>query len=324
MAADMVELIGTTSAAIAAEFVRARTRAGSPAMGMVMTLVVVVDEEHSVEAMGNARKATHEHPARVLGVVLGSARGPVSVDAQVGTGAGWGGEAAVIRLSGEVVKHADSVILPLLLPDSPVAIWWPHEPPADPAADPLGALARRRITDAAEVHRGKSTALQTQCASYVAGNTDLAWTRLTPWRALLAAALDQHPLKVVSATVTSERVSPSADLLAAWLRSRLKVEVRRKGSSGPGLTEVVLETREGPIRISRTDGRLATFTSPDRPDRPIALKRRKLPELLAEELRRLDEDDVYAATITSLSKHLGDQGSTARSAPATTTRTTKS
>ena len=61
-----------------------------------------------------------------------------------------------------------------------------------------------------------------------------------------------------------------------------------------------METREGPIRISRGDGRLATFTSPGRPDRPIALKRRKLPELLAEELRRLDEDDVYAATIRSL------------------------
>ena len=298
----MIELTDTNSSAIAAEMVRARMRAGSPAMGMVMTLIVVVDEASSDEAMSNARKATHEHPARVLGVVLGSPRGKSVVNAQVGTGAGWGGEAAIIRLSGEVVKHADSVVLPLLLPDSPVAIWWPHEPPADPAGDPLGALAKRRITDAAEVHRGKTKALDTQCASYVAGNTDLAWTRLTAWRALLAASLDQHPLKVTSASVTSERVSPSADLLAAWLRRRLKVEVTRHGSEGPGITEVVLETKQGPIRIARSDGRLATFTSPDRPDRPIALKRRKLPELLAEELRRLDEDDVYAATITSLAK----------------------
>lgn len=296
----MTELTDTDSAAIAAELVRARTRAGSPAMGMVMTLIVVVDEDSAGEAMTNARKATHEHPARVLGVVLGSRRGRPVVNAQVGTGAGWGGEAAIIRLAGEVVDHADSVVLPLLLPDSPVAIWWPHEPPADPAADPLGALAKRRITDAAEVHRGKAKALETQRASYVAGNTDLAWTRLTPWRALLAASLDQHPLKVQSARVTSERISPSADLLAAWLRSRLKVEVTRTGSSGPGITEVVMETREGPIRISRSDGRMATFSSPGRPDRPIALKRRKLPELLAEELRRLDEDDVYAAAVRAL------------------------
>jgi hypothetical protein len=80
------------------------------------------------------------------------------------------------------------------------------------------------------------------------------------------------------------------------------VEVTRSSSAGPGITEVVMETKEGPIRISRADGRLATFSSPDRPDRPIALKRRKLPELLAEELRRLDEDDVYAATVRSLRK----------------------
>ena len=65
---------------------------------------------------------------------------------------------------------------------------------------------------------------------------------------------------------------------------------------------MVLETREGPIRIARPDGRLATFTSPGSPDRPIALKRRDLPELLAEELRRLDEDDVYAATARRLTK----------------------
>jgi glucose-6-phosphate dehydrogenase assembly protein OpcA len=208
----------------------------------------------------------------------------------------------VIRLEGEVVKHAESVVLPLLLPDSPVAIWWPHDPPDDPAADPLGALAQRRITDSAEVTRGRTKALAVQCSAYVAGNTDLAWTRLTPWRALLAASLDQHPLKVTSALVTSERTSPSADLLAAWLRQRLRVEVTRATSRGPGLTEVVMETKEGPIRIARADGRLATFTSPGRPDRPIALKRRKLPELLAEELRRLDEDDVYAATIRSMNR----------------------
>ena len=41
----MIELIDTNAAGIAAEFVAARIRAGSPAMGMVMTLVIVVDED---------------------------------------------------------------------------------------------------------------------------------------------------------------------------------------------------------------------------------------------------------------------------------------
>ncbi|MEO7844801.1 MAG: glucose-6-phosphate dehydrogenase assembly protein OpcA [Nocardioides sp.] len=296
----MIELIDTSSHAIAAEFIRARARAGSPVMGMVMTLVVVVDEDGASDAMDVARAASREHPARVLGVILGDGRASASVNAQVGAGGGWGGEIALIRLKGEVVKHPESVVLPLLLPDSPVTVWWPGDHPDDPAADPLGALSKRRITDSAFVTRGKTRALRAQCEVYSPGNTDLAWTRITPWRALLAAALDQHPAKVTSASVSAERISPSADLLAAWLSDRLKVPVDRHSSTGPGLTAVVLETRDGPISITRTDGKLATFSSPGKPDRPVALKRKSLPELLAEELRHLDEDDVYAATAKAL------------------------
>ncbi len=296
----MIALNDTDSPGIAAEFVKARTRAGSPAMGMVLTMVVVADEDDADRAMDMAREASHEHPARVLGVILGDARGDSQIDAQVGTGSGWAGETALIRLTGEVAKHPDSVVLPLLLPDSPVAVWWPTDPPPDPANDPLGLLAQRRITDSANVSRGKSKALHAQCRSYTPGNTDLAWTRLTPWRALLAAALDQHPLKVTGGYVTAERANPSADLLTAWLRSRLKVDIQRKSSKGPGITTVELETAKGPIRISRPDGRLATYTSPGHPDRPIALRRRDVDELLAEELRRLDEDDVYAEVAKTL------------------------
>jgi glucose-6-phosphate dehydrogenase assembly protein OpcA len=292
----MIELTDTDSAGIAAEFVRGRTRAGSPAMGMVMTLVIVVSEDDAPSAMDAARQASHEHPARVLGVILGDGRGGARVDAQVSVGQGWTGETALIRLRGEVVKHPESVVLPLLLPDSPVVVWWPTDHPIDPASDPLGRLGQRRITDTAFVSRGKLKALHSQCAEYAAGNTDLAWTRITSWRALLAAALDQHPLKVRRVSVAAERISPSADLLLAWLAERLRVPAERISSDGPGITEVVMATAEGDIRISRGDGRLAVFSSPGQPDRPVALKRRELPELLAEELRWSDEDDIYAAT----------------------------
>jgi len=298
----MIELTDTNSAGIAAELVRARKKAGSPAMGMVMTLVIVVDEDQAENAMAAAREASKEHPARVLGVILGDARGHAVVNAQVGTGAGWSGETALIRLKGEVVKHPESVVLPLLLPDSPVAAWWPADAPQDPAADPLGALAQRRITDAAAATKAKTKAIHHQCMTYAKGNTDLAWTRITPWRALLAAALDQHPEKVTSASVTAERISPSADLLVAWLSDRLRVDVERQSSRGPGITEVVLRTKSGDISINRADGKLAQFASPNQPDRPVALKRRDVPELLAEELRRLDEDNTYAETAQRLVK----------------------
>jgi glucose-6-phosphate dehydrogenase assembly protein OpcA len=110
---------------------------------------------------------------------------------------------------------------------------------------------------------------------------------------------------VTSASVTAERISPSADLMVTWLADRLKTKVERRNSRGPGITEVVLETKKGPIRITRLDGKLATISSPGQPDRPIALKRLAVPSLLAEELRRLDEDDVYAAVARSFAKKRG-------------------
>jgi len=298
----MIELLDTTSAAIASEFVRARRNAGSPAMGMIMTLIIVADEDSSEEAMRVGRSAAREHPARILGLMLNSPRGQSRVDARVGIGSGISGERALIELTGEVVKHPESVVLPLLLPDSPVVIWWAGNAPANPSADPLGALATRRITDAASMQTAKGKAMLNQCSSYAPGNTDLAWTRITGWRALLAAALDQYPGKVLSATVIAERISPSADLLSAWLADRLRIDVTRKNSEGPGITDVVLNTQQGDISLVRYDGKLATLSSPGEPDRPVALKRRGLDELLSEELRRLDPDDVYAATARRMVK----------------------
>ena len=298
----MMELIDTNSSAIAAEFVRARRSAGSPAMGMIMTLVIVVEGMDAEDAMKVARSASREHPARIIGVVYGDRRGAAQVDAQVGIGSDASGERAIITLTGEVTKHPQSVVLPLLLPDSPVVVWWPGNCPDDPGADPLGALGTRRITDSVAVPGRQAKAMLEQCSSYAPGNTDLAWTRITGWRALLAAALDQHPGKVLSAAVSAERVSPSADLLCAWLGDRLRCEVVRTSSKGPGITSAVLTTKQGDVSITRGDGRLATLSVPGQPDRPVALKRRNLDELLSEELRRLDPDDVYAATAKQLAR----------------------
>jgi glucose-6-phosphate dehydrogenase assembly protein OpcA len=73
----------------------------------------------------------------------------------------------------------------------------------------------------------------------------------------------------------------------------------------------VLTTKAGDVSVTRPDGRLATLSVPGQPDRPVALKRRDLDELLSEELRRLDPDDVYAAT----AKRLARTGSGATTTP---------
>ncbi len=115
-------------------------------------------------------------------------------------------------------EHADSVIMPLLVPDTPVVTWWHGQIPAVPAAQPLGVLAQRRITDAA---RAKATteALAALAAGYQPGDTDLSWTRATPWRSLLAATVDQELAEITGGLVSAEEHNPTADLLAAWLSS---------------------------------------------------------------------------------------------------------
>ncbi|WP_448317793.1 glucose-6-phosphate dehydrogenase assembly protein OpcA [Streptomyces sp. CO7] len=297
-----IDLTDTTASKINKALVQGRRALGAPAVGMVLTLVVVTDEENAYDAMKAASEASHEHPARLLVVIKRHARSPRDrtqsrLDAEVRVGADAGaGETVVLRLYGEVVNHAQSVVLPLLLPDAPVVVWWPVNAPLDPAKDPLGALAQRRVTDtyAAEDPVGELRALSD---AYTPGDTDLSWTRITPWRSMLAAALDQVSCQVKAVEVEGEEFNPSCELLAMWLAERLDVPVRRTRSAGPGLTGVRMDTSCGRITLDRADGTLATLGIEGQPDRQVALKRRETSELIAEELRRLDPDETYAATL---------------------------
>ncbi|MFF0285738.1 glucose-6-phosphate dehydrogenase assembly protein OpcA [Streptomyces sp. NPDC005262] len=297
-----IDLTETTSSKINQALVSARRAAGSPAVGMVLTLVVVTDEENAYDALKSAGDSSREHPSRIIAVIKRVSRSPRSrrdarLDAEVRVGSDSGsGETIVLRLHGELANHAQSVVLPLLLPDAPVVVWWPEGAPEDPANDPLGALAQRRITDAYSAEH-PSAELAVRAKSYTPGDTDLSWTRITPWRSMLAAALDQKPAEVVSATVEGESENPSCELLAMWLADRLGVPVERTHSQGPGLTAVRMQTKGGTIVLDRPDGSLATLCMEGQPDRAVALKRRDTAELLAEELRRLDPDVIYASAV---------------------------
>lgn len=298
-----LDLTGTTSSRVAWAFLEARQVAGSPTMGMVLTLVIVTDEDGCEHALRAAAQSAREHPSRVLALITVPSSQQARLDASVTVGGTAGpGETAVLRLHGELAGHPESVVSPLLLPDAPVVVWWPGPAPAIPAADPVGELGHRRITDAASEPRPMD-ALRNRARHYAPGDTDLSWTRITPWRSMLAAALDSPPpADVVKASVRGEPDSPSAELLACWLSARLGVPATRGDSAGPGLTEARLSLAggTGDIALTRPDGVLAMLSVPDHPDRSVALKRRDIAELVAEELRRLDPDDSYAETLATI------------------------
>ncbi|MFE0674923.1 glucose-6-phosphate dehydrogenase assembly protein OpcA [Streptomyces sp. NPDC058867] len=296
------DLTDTTASKINKALVKGRRAIGTPAVGMVLTLVIVTDEENAYDALKAANDASREHPSRTIVVIKRVSRSPRDrtksrLDAEVRVGADAGtGETIVLRLYGEVVDHAQSVVLPLLLPDAPVVVWWPVNAPLDPASDPLGALGQRRVTDTYASEQPVRD-LEARSGTYTPGDTDLSWTRITPWRSMLAAALDQVVCEVKGVEVEGEEFNPSCELLAMWLADRLDVPVKRSLSSGPGLTAVRMATDCGPIVLDRADGSLATLSIEGQPDRAVALKRRETAELIAEELRRLDPDDTYASAL---------------------------
>jgi glucose-6-phosphate dehydrogenase assembly protein OpcA len=294
-----IDLTQTTTGSILDALRRARMRLGGPATGMVLTLVIVTDEAAQYDAVRAASEAGREHPCRILVVIIRRPDAPSRLDAEIRVGETSPGETVLLRMYGPLGQHADSVVAPLLMPDTPVVTWWPGAPPPVPATDPLGTLAQRRITDAASgsMPRACLTAL---AAGYRPGDTDLSWTRATPWRSLLAATFDQPYAPVRGGKVSAEEDNPTADLIASWLGQRFGVPVPVEASAGPGITEVSFDTDEGQIVITRPDGRVAHLCRYDQPERRVALHRRETPDLLAEELRRLDPDEVYAEALATL------------------------
>lgn len=290
----IIELKNTNTREVASELLRARRNVGS-ASGMVLTLLVVSDEEHRDDALQAARASATAHPSRVI--VVTYADGEPRLDAEIQVGEGIPGDLLALTMFGILTEHAGSVLLPLLLPDSPTIVWWPHDAPDHPSEDPVGRLADRRIMDAASADDPQA-ALVTRARNHTPGDTDLTWTRLTRWRALLAAALEQYPHPVSHAVVISAPENAPATLLMAWLEDKLGVTVENQESSMPGVSEVRLTTDNGDIVISRgTSDSIALYNVPGQPERKVALLRRPLTDLLTEELQRMDADDVFESAV---------------------------
>jgi len=296
----IADLPNTTTNAINHKLVDLRNDGGAVALGRVLTLVLVTDEVGADDAIEVANDASREHPCRVIAIVRGNKRGTSRLDAQIRVGGDAGAsEVIVLRLYGPLAEHGSQLIVPLLLPDAPIVVWWPGVAPEVPAEDRIGRMGGRRITDSAQSKQPVRALLQLSAAT-APGDTDLAWSRITRWRALLAAALDQPPYESVTrAIVTGASDSPSTELMAAWLAFALKCPVsRRKTAPGTGMVGVTLVRPSGKVSIDRPDGMVATLSQPGQPERRVAMPRRSDVECLTEELRRLDPDELFTDVLT--------------------------
>ena len=301
----MTTLWDTTGSAVVKELAAQRRTGGAVLSGVALTLVVVADESRVTEAEEAATHAAEAHPCRLLVVVRRQIDAPAPrLDAEVVLGGRLGpGEAVVMRMYGRLALHAESVVLPLLAADAPVVTWWHAAPPDRLATDALAVFADRRITDSS-ITDDPLAALRTRAEDYAPGDTDLAWTRATSWRAILASSLDAvagrrgEPVRVKGGRIEGDPGNATAQLLAGWLSTRCDAEFeveRGPRTPGPsGVDSVVLDLDQDEtvqLHADRKGG--AVVSQPYRPDATVALPERALGDLLSEELRRLDIDDPY-------------------------------
>ncbi|KFI92785.1 putative OpcA protein [Bifidobacterium saguini DSM 23967] len=329
----IIDLPNTRTREIAHKIEQLHEERGESATGRVLTLLISADDSELEHALEVANAASREHPCRVIAIVpdthyqsdsadsTGEAAadtdvkamektdnpavdltdGPAesNLNAQVRFGADAGaGEIIILRPHGGLINHPDTLVIPLLVPDVPVVAWWPTNPPSNPSKDLMGAMARSRITDALRSNNPEAT-IERLRRNWTPEDIDLSWTRLTVWRAMLASMLDQPPhLPIIAVKVTGPQEFLPMDLLCAWLRLKLGVQVDVEYvNDAEAVTGVYLTREDGVVSLERPHEDQALISMPGQAPQTISVPVRTIEDCLTEELRRIDPDEVYAEVI---------------------------
>ena len=271
----MIGLWDTTGNEVVKALAAERRSAGGVTSGLALTLIVVVDERQVREAEAAATIAAAAHPCRLLIVVRadghpravpagrrdrrrGAARavrggrhahaGPARPARRVGRHAAAG--------TGRAGRHLVAV-----------------RPAGADRVRPAGCRGR-----AADHRRAQSAdpiaALRTRADDYAPGDTDLAWTRITPWRTLLAGASTPPRQRPPAITISAPEKDPTrgaAGRLAERAGCGVTAAVEAvPGSSMRGLSMSLSDG--GTVEINRADG--AVRMQPHRAARPDSAARR--------------------------------------------------
>ncbi len=220
------------------------------------------------------------HPSRTIILVPEPGRrSDVEADATIRDFAVDGGrevlsEVIELRLRGEVARHPASVVLPLLISDLPAFCRWRGRPDwGSPALDELVDVCDRLVVDSSEWRSVPSSYERLATLFPRIAVSDIAWRRTLLWRAALAA---RWPGLRTVERVTIEGPAADAQLLAGWLRSRLRRDVALTRRAAEEVTAIRLdgEPVEAPIGAPASRS-----------------------ELLSAELDALARDPVYEAAV---------------------------
>lgn len=299
----IITLKDTTASEVASRINQVREERGSAALGRVLTLIVVVSDMLDVEqAIDISDAASREHPCRVIVVVEPTdTGGKARLGAQIRIGDEAGpSDVIILEPRGAAAGSLDTLVMPLVLSDTPVVAYWPNQPPMNPGQHPLGRIAVRRITDARSTECPVSTLLDLGPV-YTPGDSDLSWASVTLWRALLATMVENFTEAPVSIRVTGHSTHPASFLIAAWLTHGMGILAERKDDpAAHTITGVYFRFADGSqTALTRhADSSVAHLTRTGLARTDVNLPRRGVQDCLMEELRRLDPDVFYGNLLT--------------------------
>ncbi len=241
-----------------------------------LTLMVFVENEEAGRKVGNLISGvTRQNPCRVIVMIVEPETRPAGLTAWISAHCHLpsAGEKQVcceqisILARGEGAKYLDNVVVPLIVPELPVCLWWRaagFSPPGSFA--PIVRASERVIVDSARFPDPAADlaglAEQIQRLGTDLAFSDLNWTRLTPWRDLIAQCFDSPEARSYLERLTEIRIEYEKDsprvvahraqalLLTGWMASRLAwAPIEETGKQAGGARSFSFRAGEALVRV---------------------------------------------------------------------------
>lgn len=214
----------------------------------------------------------------------------------------------VTAIEGLRPEYVNNAVAALRLSSMPTLVWWRGGLPESLAG--LAELADRMVLDEEDPSATWSR------ASTIVERTalsDLRWTRLTRWRALMAHFFDIPAVREAASAFTRLRIEGSdvhaGRLFAGWLRANLgaheglTVDIHRVTDAAP-LERVTLGDDTQALELALLPGRTCVRTATRinghaAASRTVSLGDQRLTALIAEELRVRSRDLTFERALAA-------------------------
>jgi glucose-6-phosphate dehydrogenase assembly protein OpcA len=244
---------------------------GGVTRSSVLNLLVYINGQNSSSEVDEIlTEVTAAHPSRAILIAADRQATDSGLQANVISRCSLQGaatrqvccEQVTILARGEQVNEVHSAVIPLLLSDLPVYLWWRAVPPlADKVFNRLAEISNRVIIDSAifaDQHGDLiSLSLLLRDRPKWTAISDLNWARLTAWRQLIAGFYDnaeyrpalnlvnKFVIEFAPSTDQPDKLPPRALLVAGWMAARLGWrldKVVRSGQDGSITFEFLSKT----------------------------------------------------------------------------------